>query len=120
MKRIRILLGDMPRILRELIDGAIGETADMAVVGTVEAPERVASSLERTKADVLIIGTPGDADSVQLQSLLYTQPRLRLVTIGGDGRSTALHELRPFTIALGDVSPDVLLDAIRASARGED
>lgn len=120
MKRIRVLLGDMPRILRELIDGAIAETADMTVVGAVDSRERVASSLERTMADVLIIGAPDDAASVQLQSLLYMRPRLRLVTIGHDGRSTALHQLRPFTVSLGDVSPDVLLDAIRASARGED
>ena len=118
MKRIRVLLGDMPRLLRELIDGAIGETADIAVVGTVGAREKLATSIEQTKADVLIIGVPDDADSVQLESLLYERPRLRLVTIGDAGRSTALHELRPITIPLGDVAPEALLDAIRASAQG--
>jgi DNA-binding NarL/FixJ family response regulator len=122
VKRIRVLLGDMPRLLRELIDGAIAATADIAVVGTVvgtvAAHDQVASSLEHAKADVLIIGMPDDADSEQIERLLYEQPRLRLVTIGNAGRSTALHELRPITIQLGDVAPEALLDAIRASARG--
>ena len=122
MKRIRVLLGDMPRLLRELIDGAIAATADIAVVGTVvgavAAHEQVASSLERTRADVLIIGMPDDADSEQIARLLYAQPRLRLVTIGDAGRSTALHELRPIRIPLGDVAPEALLDAIRASVQG--
>jgi DNA-binding NarL/FixJ family response regulator len=118
VKRIRVLLGEMPQLLRELIDGAIGETADIAVVGTVGVREKLAASLEQTNADVLIIGVPDDADGVRLQSLLYDRPRLRLVTIGDAGRSTALHELRPITIPLGDVAPAALLDAIRASAQG--
>jgi DNA-binding NarL/FixJ family response regulator len=118
VKRIRVLLGDMPRLLRELIDGAIGATSDIAVVGTVDAREQMASSLERTKADVLIIRGRGEADSEEIEALLYAQPRLRLVTIGDAGRSSALHALRPITISLGDVAPEALLDAIRASAQG--
>jgi DNA-binding NarL/FixJ family response regulator len=105
-------------IVRELIDGAIGATSDIAVVGTVDARDQVASSLERTKPDVLIIRGRGEADSAEIEALLYAQPRLRLVTIGDAGRSSALHALRPITIPLGDVAPEALLDAIRASAQG--
>ena len=118
MKRIRVLLGDMPRLLGELIAGAIGATTDIAVVGTVDAREQVASSLERTKADVLIIRARAEGDSEEIETLLYAQPRVRLVTIGDAGRSSALHALRPITIPLGDVAPEALLDAIRASAQG--
>ncbi|MDB4881900.1 MAG: hypothetical protein JWL95_666 [Gemmatimonadetes bacterium] len=105
-------------MLRELIDGAIAEAPDMDVVGTVDEREQVSSSLERTDADVLIVGVPDDGVSATIESLLYRRPRLTLLTIGANGRSTALHELRPHTVSLGDVSPRGLLDAIRVSARG--
>ena len=78
----------------------------------------VVTARDTTKADVLIIRARGEGDSEEIETLLYAQPRVRLVTIGDAGRSSALHALRPITIPLGDVAPEALLDAIRASAQG--
>jgi DNA-binding NarL/FixJ family response regulator len=108
----------MPQMLREVIDGAIGEAPDMHVVGSVGEREPVATSLDRTDADVLIIGVSDEGGSATLDALLYERPRVTLLTIGANGRSTALHELRPHSVSLGDVSPRGLVDAIRASVHG--
>ena len=117
MERIRVLLGDMPRMLRELLGSAIGEAEDMSVVGAVDDATQLAESVRATDADVLVVGARDDAGA--LERILYERPRLILLAIGANGRSTALHELRPHQIALGDVSPGQLVEAIRVSARAK-
>jgi DNA-binding NarL/FixJ family response regulator len=102
-------------MLRDLVGAAVGAASDMALVGSTNAEEPVAASVERTDADVLIVGVPDGLGTSALEALLYDRPRLTLLTIGANGRATALHELRPHTVALGDVSPSELLEAIRAS-----
>ena len=113
---IRVILGEMPGMLREMIGAAIDEAPDMTVVATVDDRSMLASSIAQTEADVLVVSAPDGQGAEALQPLLYRQPRLTLLTIGNNGHSTALHELRPYTLTLGEVSPAELVDAIRASA----
>jgi hypothetical protein len=42
-----------------------------------------------------------------------------VLAVTPDGRRAFLYELRPELIALGEASPDVLLQAIRAAFRSE-
>jgi DNA-binding NarL/FixJ family response regulator len=102
-------------MLRELLGSAIGEADDMSVVGTVDDATQLTASVMRTNADVLVTGVPDDGGA--LERILYDRPRLILIAIGGNGRSTALHELRPHEVTLGDVSPAQLVEAIRVSSR---
>jgi len=104
-------------MLREMLESAVGEAEDMSVVGTVDDATQLAASVARTDADVLVVGV-GD-DGAALERILYDRPRLILLAIGGNGRSTDLHELRPHQVALGDVSPGQLVEAIRVSARAK-
>jgi DNA-binding NarL/FixJ family response regulator len=115
--RIRVLLGNMPRMLRELVGAAVTEAPDISLVGDVDAGDEIAASLDRTDADVLIVSVPDERARASFEPLLYRNPRLTLLTIGANGRSVALHELRPHTVTLGDVSPTELVAAIRESAR---
>ena len=119
MEQIRVLIGDMPRMMRELVGAAVSDAPDITLVGSAQSGEPLAASLDRTTADVLIVGVPEEGFSWNVDTLLYEHPRLTLLMIGEDGRSTALHELRPHTLALGEVSPTELVDAIRASARAK-
>jgi DNA-binding NarL/FixJ family response regulator len=119
VEQIRVLIGDMPRMMRELVGAAVSGAPDITLVGSAHGGEPLAASLDRTTADVLIVGVPHNGISSTIDSLLYDHPRLTLLTIGEHGRSTELHELRPHSIALGEVSPTELVDAIRASARAK-
>ena len=119
MEQIRVLIGDMPRMMRELVGAAVSDAPDITLVGSSQNGEPLAASLNRARADVLIVEARDEGISSNFDALLYDHPRLTLLTIGEHGRSTALHELRPHTLALGEVSPTELVDAIRASARAK-
>jgi DNA-binding NarL/FixJ family response regulator len=117
VEQIWVLMGDMPRIMRELVGSAVTDAPDITLVGSADGREAIAASLDRTKAEVLIVGVPDERARAAFEAMLYQRPRLTLLTIGANGRSSALHELRPHTVTLGDVSPAELVEAIRASAR---
>ena len=119
MERIRVLIGDMPRMMRELVGAAVSDAPDITLVDSGQGGEPLSASLDRTRADVLIVGIQDERLSSSFDALLYDHTRLALLTIAEHGRSTELHELRPHTVALGDVSPTELVDAIRSSARGK-
>jgi hypothetical protein len=46
-------------------------------------------------------------------------PRLKVLAISDDGKTGALHEMRPHRIPLGAMSAESLCDAIRGRAREE-
>jgi hypothetical protein len=113
------MLGSMPRLLRDLIGAAIGDAPDMSLVdgdgvGVDETPP-----FDLSNADVLIVGVRDDGTTELFEPLLYAQPHMTLLAIGFNGRSATLYELRPHKVALGDVLPGGLIDAIRASARAK-
>jgi hypothetical protein len=113
------MLGDMPRMLRELIGAVVGAAPDMSLVeGSVAlAPDSPGGGSQ--DADVLIVSVPGDTRAAQLESLLYARPHMTLLAIGQNGRATTLYELRPHKVALGDVSPQALVDAIRGAVHAK-
>lgn len=117
MQRIRVLLGRMPRMLRDVISAAIRETTDMLVVGSRDGDPVDPAWLAECDADVLIVVPRDSQESATLDSLLFTRPTLTLLTLGDDGRSSTLSELRPYHLMLGNAAPAELLQAIRTSAQ---
>ena len=113
------MLGDMPRMLRELIGAVVDAAPDMSLVeGSVVLTPDSADSHSQD-ADVLIVSVSGDTRGPQLESLLYARPHMTLLAIGQNGRATTLYELRPHAVALGDVSPQALVDAIRSAVHAK-
>lgn len=119
VERIRILLAELPRMLRDIIESVIAGQSDMSIVGSVDARDRVTTALDRTPADVVIVGMRDAETTATLTPVLLAQPRLKLLAISGDERSSYLYELRPHTVPLGDVSPQGLVDAIRSAVATE-
>jgi hypothetical protein len=103
-------------MLREIIESAIGGAPDMSVVdspvrgGSYEPTE---TSFDDVEADVLIV-QDGRA-TAELESFLYRHPSMQLIAIDDDGRFTSLYELRPHHVALGNLSPQGLVDTIRGA-----
>jgi DNA-binding NarL/FixJ family response regulator len=119
VERIRILLADLPRMLHDIIQSIIAEQADMSVVGTTQDRASMTGALARTHADVAIIGLRGNESEAVLEPLLRANAHLKVLAISGDNRAATLYELRPHSVALGDVSPSSLMDAIRTMTRAE-
>jgi DNA-binding NarL/FixJ family response regulator len=116
LRRIRILLADMPRLLLELVDAIISAEPDMLIVGEHFTDAELPGAATRTDADIVIAGEGDTPRAEQWISLLYQCPQLKVLVLEQTGRTALLYELRPHRTSLGEVSRSGLLDAIRAAA----
>lgn len=113
MQPIRVVLAEMPRMLRDIVHGVLAAQPDVAL-SSVAAADALADAVTRLDADVAILAEsapPADDHA----ALLYAHPHLRLVGISSDGRAGHLYELRPHRVALGALSPESLVEAVRAT-----
>ena len=112
----RIVLVNLPRMLREIIEDVVAAAPDLDVVETLDKPTGLIAVVDGAKADFLIAGDDALED---VGVLLRERPRLKVLAVAGDGRQTFLYELRPQEVSLGEVSPQNLLEAIRAAIRAD-
>jgi DNA-binding NarL/FixJ family response regulator len=108
--RRRILLVDMPQLLREIIRSVVVAEADLELVAEVDDAGSLEEALPRHAPDVVI----GHSTRRDIERLLGDRPRLKVLQVDDTGRSAILYELRPQRTALGEISPACLLRAIRA------
>lgn len=97
-------------LLRELLDGA----PDVVLVpaGPAARPD------EGPGADVYVMTTETPENEAVPVSMLLNAPRSRVLALSSDARQAFLYELRPHRTALGELSRDRLLDAVRAALAG--
>ena len=119
MAPIRILLAQLQGMLRDVVLQLLDGQADMTVVGDMEDPIDTLLAAERTHADVVVLGMEDDELPGVASHLLDEYPYLKVLAVTPDGRRAFLYELRPELVALGEASPDVLLQAIRTAFRSE-
>ncbi len=114
MDQIRVLLGPMPQMLREILEETFARQPDMAVVGPGAAgPLR--EVVDRYAPDVVVVGREGRDWVGRHVDLFRHRPRLRLLVIRNDGSTAALHELRIRRCPVPDLSPDAVVAAVRQS-----
>ena len=105
----------MPRILREIIRQSLAVEPDMQIVGEFTGSVSLLPAVDQSGADFVIVGV--DAMKVEdVRFVLQERPHIKILAIGGDGKSAALYELRPNKVSLGEVSPDSLVQVIRNAA----
>jgi hypothetical protein len=112
---IRVVVADLTGILSDIIIETLEHPPDLSVA--VVAPGGSAVLLaDASEADVAILGGAREGLPPLGQELLRRRPWMNILTIHGDGREAFLHQLRPVERALGEISPQTLLDAVRAVA----
>jgi DNA-binding NarL/FixJ family response regulator len=117
VRRIRILLAGMPRMLLDMITDIVVLHPEMMVAGKAQDTADIRAAVKKTRADVAILNEPAIGPSQDYQELLYSRPHLGVLSITSDGRQFSLHKLRPVRTALGEVSPESLVQAIQSSAQ---
>ena len=108
---MRVLVIDMPEILRGIIEDAIASEPDMQLV---RPRWRMAAGGE---PDVVIVGTPRAEDVDGAEAMLARWPRSRVLMVATSGRHTVMYELRPSRTELGELSPADLVAAVRSMDR---
>jgi hypothetical protein len=106
----------MPSMLSEILSDNLAPQPDMELVGDSTADGSLLGAVRRSQADVVIVARD-DGQGTGYDDVLYGCARLKVIEISGQGRSGSLYELQPHSLALGELSPLRLMDAIRAAAR---
>jgi DNA-binding NarL/FixJ family response regulator len=112
LEQTRIVLVDMPPLLREIVREATSREPDLEVVREHEAGADLRAAVEQDDPDFLIVGS-AEATEATVDSLVTAGRRLRALEVRSDGRESVLYELRPHRVLLGEISPDTLLHTIR-------
>jgi hypothetical protein len=99
-------------MMRSIIEGTLAAQPDMSLVGHCRYGELLEVVAER-EAEILIVTEDADRPEASFTPLLLTFPSLKVVMLAQDGAQAALLELR--RIQLVDVSPDSLVEGIRAA-----
>jgi AmiR/NasT family two-component response regulator len=115
---IRIFLGDMPRLVRDLIEQAVAEAPDLSVVAVRADDVDLARAAEDAGAELVIVAMDDDELPPSAQAYLDRRARVAVIGVEVDDGSAVLYRLRPQRRPIGPVSPRELVDAIRAAAGG--
>jgi DNA-binding NarL/FixJ family response regulator len=119
--RVVVVGQGLPRILRDLVREIIQTEPDIEVVEELTEVDLVDTSdlvtrVILARAHLLLVGTP-DSELVETCTrLLNNYPRLRILGISAEGRRGFVSELRPHGAAVGELSPETLIAAIRGSS----
>ncbi len=113
MDEIRILLLNMRGVLGDVIRAVLRTCEDVTVVGESLDVTDVRAQVDRTSADVLVCAL-GDTAATEVANELFARHRrVKVIAVRDDGRRAVLWELQPQRSVLGDLSPALLVDAVR-------
>jgi hypothetical protein len=113
VRQASVILIDLPGLLggivRDLVDAAPG----LRIAGEYPIGVDPVDAVTATGADFVIMSArPGWEREVG--RLIRRHPRVRALGLTADGRTGTVYELRPHSRCLGELTPEVLLGAIRA------
>lgn len=109
MKVICVVIGNVPRILREIIEGAVKLHSDIELFRSSDAD--LSRAVAHYHADAAIVAAPAPTMTRLHRSVLVDNPELKMFVVPNDGREAYLLELHHTTVH--EVSPSGLIDAIR-------
>jgi hypothetical protein len=110
LTRTRILLIDMPRVLREIIRTTLERDPALEIVGELTEQVSVVRALDGVEADFVIAGSDALHSEDVGGRLLEQDARVRVLAVRADGGQTVVCE------PLGDLSPEALLAVVKGGA----
>jgi chemotaxis response regulator CheB len=117
LERLRIIVVDMPRLVRDMIERAIVAEPDMALSAVLESPRQLAQVARAERPHFVILGITGKTLPTECREMLSEQPTIRLLGIEATAGDGHLYELRPHREPLGEITPSHVVAAIRAAAQ---
>jgi len=97
-------VAEVSGVLRDIIETTLAAQHDIEVIRSAPGGP---------PPDVVVIGLNESETPETAEDLFGHYPYARVLGIASDGRRAYMHELRPHRVALGELSPDQLIEAIR-------
>ena len=114
---IRVLLWDVPELLKDIVAQAIVLDREMELVFTTGNEADLTDVIRSHAPDVIISQTTAETLDATCAEFLHGFMLPRFIGVLPEGRDAYLFSLRPEPIPLGEISTGRLLQAIHAPAR---
>jgi hypothetical protein len=111
---VRILLAGTSNMLSSIIRAALAQVPDLEIVGQVGEHEDLTAQIAFTNADAVITQSSPPGAIERFAPLLRRVPGLKVVAIDGASNSGFVHQLRPYSTRLPELSAEVLQSVLRA------
>jgi len=115
--KIRILLASMPTMLTDIITDLVSAQGDMLVVAKAPTAVDWVGAARRSAADIVIVRQPQGGQADDPLADVAALGRLRILAIDDGGRTGSLYRIHPERVALGELSGERLVAAVRAAVR---
>lgn len=117
MKRIRVLVANQPRLMRELIMATIADQSDIELVGEVGRQQDLTDAVAQARPDVLILGMDDQENRAQCGFLLGRYPEMKIIALAADQNRAlfywAIVDIRSKAVESSEAG---ILDAMRQGA----
>jgi hypothetical protein len=111
---MRVMVGRMPPMLRDIIEDAILCEPDMQLL-PLRAPAHVRARASHDEPEVIVVATARLEGSREGERWLHDWPHARILVIETSGTRSMMYELRPHATPLGELSAVQLIDVIRST-----
>ena len=115
MRKIRVLVANQPRLMRELVMATISDQPDLEVVGVLEDEASILGMVEQSHPDFLIVTLGRSEDRPHICDVLLDRfPHLRILALAAELNSSIFYwaslDIRSNRI---ENSEDGILNALR-------
>ena len=92
MRKIKVLVANRPRLMRELVTATLSDQTDIEIVGVLEDEASILKTVEQSQPDVLIIASERPEDRPHLCDVLLDRfPHLRILALATERNSTVFY-----------------------------
>jgi hypothetical protein len=102
-------------MLSGIVTAALEQSPDMTIAAVASESNDLAAQVGAAKADAVVIQVAEPSESARFRPLLRSFPGLKVIAITHDGKGGFLHEMRPWSMQLVELSAATLLTALQAS-----
>ena len=115
--KLRVLVANRPRLMRELVLATIEDQPDFEIVGETDNESEITEMVERTRPDYLIVGREESEGRHGLCGfLLGRYPQMKILAVGAESGSIfywAFVDIRSRSV---ETSEDGMLNALRGKS----
>jgi hypothetical protein len=113
LEQASVLLVDMPRLVREMIEAAVLSEGDLVLVGSVGDPAALREATRRVRPRLVVLGARSPALPNDCSELFEELPRLIVVGIHPERGHAYFHSADQPVKTVNDIDPAALARLIR-------
>jgi DNA-binding NarL/FixJ family response regulator len=117
LQKIRIVLANYPRMMRELVREIIERQPDMEIVGEIVDPLHVLLATRETRVEAVIVALRNSEDSGLISHLLSECPNLTILGLSSQGDDAFIVQMCPQRTEIINPSVANILSALRQAIR---